>query len=1020
MGTQHGLLVGVALCIGFASIAQVQGPGFAAKLPVQDLPPGHIRDLALDINGRLWIGTENGLCAFDGVNLDLFRMVPGDTTSLANNMIFRILARPDGRLWVGGIGLHLFDPATGRFQRIPLYVGGERIDAYECDDMWMDEAGSLWVASISYGVLRLNPARQCLETLGTIPRSEGGKPIWSGSLCATEEGVWTTDKTDLVLQDPATGSYQMFPFEPATGRPPLGTLFATVRRFPADPDALWIGGWGLGLVRFDLPTRTYEGPFLWQTGEPTLTNLVFRIVPWGNEGLLLGTNDGIHYFHLGTRTFHEAISFRVAEDTERMTGVYALMQTANGQVWAGARQGVGLITPGPGRAPWLEGEESIIMAGNGAGRGLWAARFYRDRQLMRLDTAGQVERTWPFPGPEQEKIEPFEILETGPGALLIGTTHGLMRFRPGTDRIERMLRPGQRVGPDGTAFIVRLLQHVDGTVMVSTAGQGVWRWEPTTDSIRPVAPPPQLEGQTLYRGMALSSLDGDHLLMSFERTGIGVADLHTGTIRLLTAADTGAEGIEDVVTAVNIGRDVYVVMRTNGLLHLRWNGPMDGPPFTVVERLETGQRALLNDAMADSDGQIWIATTSGLLRFAPGSKAFVRWDRFNGFPLGLVDRLVRDGPQRLIAIGKGAVPFDPHHITLGPAMPGIYLRSLTVDGTARPLPPGGPAAPVELDHAHNTFTIGYAPIDLLHGDRVHFEVMLEGHDAAWADNGPARTVTYVGLPPGHYRFAVRPQGRPEAIAQLAITIVPAFWQTWWFKVAVAVASLLLVSFATRYVSRLHYRRRIAELEREQEVQRTRMHIARDIHDGIGGGLTRIAMLSRSIHGHGADEELAAQISRTSTELVRELGEIVWTVDPGNDNRSAFIAFVRNSLGRQFDGLNVELGLDAAVPREEGELPVPPAVKRNALLILKEAVNNALKHAGASRVHVRLHIADDHLELDVADDGQGFDPGDRAGTGHGLSNMLKRAQAAGGTLDMDARPGAGTTIRFRCPLSPTFM
>jgi signal transduction histidine kinase len=231
--------------------------------------------------------------------------------------------------------------------------------------------------------------------------------------------------------------------------------------------------------------------------------------------------------------------------------------------------------------------------------------------------------------------------------------------------------------------------------------------------------------------------------------------------------------------------------------------------------------------------------------------------------------------------------------------------------------------------------------------------------------------------------------------------------------------LTCVFLLSRYIIVLRYRRRIAELQREQEVQRTRMRIARDIHDGIGGGLTRIALLSRRIPGQGTDS-VAARITEASTELVRELGEIVWTVDPGNDARSAFLAFVRSTLGRQFDDLEVRLEQDLRLLEAESALPLPPDVKRNTLLILKEAVNNALKHAQASTISVRLHLEGDRLELEVKDDGRGFDPQERTGTGNGLANFRKRAEAAGGTVTITSAPDSGTRIHFETRTLPTFM
>lgn len=89
--------------------------------------------------------------------------------------------------------------------------------------------------------------------------------------------------------------------------------------------------------------------------------------------------------------------------------------------------------------------------------------------------------------------------------------------------------------------------------------------------------------------------------------------------------------------------------------------------------------------------------------------------------------------------------------------------------------------------------------------------------------------------------------------------------------------------ASRYILRLQYLRRIAALEKEREVSNVRSRIARDIHDDLGSGLTRITMLSREMQGTtGANKDkgkLAAHIASASSQLIGQLGEIVWAVDP---------------------------------------------------------------------------------------------------------------------------------------------
>ncbi|MBL0046304.1 MAG: hypothetical protein IPP33_18495 [Flavobacteriales bacterium] len=107
-----------------------------------------------------------------------------------------------------------------------------------------------------------------------------------------------------------------------------------------------------------------------------------------------------------------------------------------------------------------------------------------------------------------------------------------------------------------------------------------------------------------------------------------------------------------------------------------------------------------------------------------------------------------------------------------------------------------------------------------------------------------------------------------------------------------IVAALIVFLLSRYILRLHYRQRISALEKEREVSTLRTRIARDIHDDIGSGLTLITMLSREMNapgdGNGEKHRLAGSIASASTELIGQLSEIVWTVDPKNDNADRFV------------------------------------------------------------------------------------------------------------------------------------
>ncbi|MEO8067140.1 MAG: two-component regulator propeller domain-containing protein [Flavobacteriales bacterium] len=126
-----------------------------------------IRAMAEDREGFLWIGTENGLCRCDGINVDVYRNIPSDSTSLPGNFIHDLVLDNDGRLWVSCFGgIAKFDPHMGeaargpRFQRKALFAREQRFPAFEVVDLAMDNKGGLWAACVSNGLANYDQATE--------------------------------------------------------------------------------------------------------------------------------------------------------------------------------------------------------------------------------------------------------------------------------------------------------------------------------------------------------------------------------------------------------------------------------------------------------------------------------------------------------------------------------------------------------------------------------------------------------------------------------------------------------------------------------------------------------------------------------------------------------------------------------------------------------------------------------------------------------------------------------------------
>ncbi len=205
--------------------------------------------------------------------------------------------------------------------------------------------------------------------------------------------------------------------------------------------------------------------------------------------------------------------------------------------------------------------------------------------------------------------------------------------------------------------------------------------------------------------------------------------------------------------------------------------------------------------------------------------------------------------------------------------------------------------------------------------------------------------------------------------------------------------------------------RVKDLEHEQSTMRERQRILADLHDGLGASL--VSLLSVVQAGRIGLKEVEPRVH----DALQELRLAVDSLDtPGGDLLTA-LGTVRHRMRNAIEAAGVELAWDVQdVPRLES---LTPTRILHLQRIVLEALNNAMRHAGAKRITVatRLDPALHEIELSVTDDGRGGAI-DALSGGKGLANMRRRAAALGSVLSIESRPGGGTRVALRLSVGPS--
>jgi signal transduction histidine kinase len=224
--------------------------------------------------------------------------------------------------------------------------------------------------------------------------------------------------------------------------------------------------------------------------------------------------------------------------------------------------------------------------------------------------------------------------------------------------------------------------------------------------------------------------------------------------------------------------------------------------------------------------------------------------------------------------------------------------------------------------------------------------------------------------------------------------------------------------AVVFYERRKARRRLERMEAQQAVERERRRIARDLHDDLGARVTKISMLAGMEEGDtvNADEASARlrDIYSTSQEMVQAMDETVWVVNPRNDTLTHLAHYIIHYAEEFFQPTNIRRRLK--MPEDLPALPLPADARHNIFMAVKEALNNTVKHAGASEIRVEISLEGPVFRVAVSDNGKGFSPDERRGAGDGLENMKERLAHLGGTCEVRATPGVGTTVMLALNLN----
>ncbi|MEQ1763333.1 MAG: ATP-binding protein, partial [Pyrinomonadaceae bacterium] len=579
---------------------------------------------------------------------------------------------------------------------------------------------------------------------------------------------------------------------------------------------------------------------------------------------------------------------------------------------------------------------------------------------------------------------------------------------------------------------------------LTSSGHGVSILTPGSTTFRAIT-----EADGYPKGRAPSSFLEDSLgriWLGFYEGGLGIYE--NGKVRVFANSVPETGLITDMI--VDSKDRMWLATSVHGLYRVE-NYKSDEPTFSKVDVASVPLSNNIRSIVEDKFGRLYLGGARGVERYCPDTGHVKRFTVSEGLAADFVVDSFRDKNDDLWFVTNDGVSKLTPLEDEDPPPPQVLIGSLRVSGRLENVSELGASSfnTGELPHTDNNFQIDWFGLDLRAGEFLRYQYMLEGADTDWSTQSDQVTVTYANLGPGSYRFLVRAINTEGVSstqpAVVSFQILRPIWLRWWFLTLLAVAICLTIYAIYKYrTNKLRQinaaleearsseeRLRRSREERLVELERVRSRIATDLHDDIGASLTQIAILSQVAQtkngesGNGASSPLT-KITEVSNELVGTMSDIVWSINPAKDHLSDLIQRMRRFASDVLapNGIIAKFDLpDAALA-----IVVDSNIRREVFLVFKEAINNIAKHSAATRVEVHLTIDDRMIELDVKDDGSGFenvapsfeDTFTAEGySGNGIPSMRRRAMEMGGNLVVNSTMGGGTTVKLRMPRELAF-
>lgn len=1017
----------------------------------QGLSQGMINDLAVDKTGFLWAATKEGLNRFDGTGFKVFRNKIDDTTSLADNFIYNILAdQQSGKLWITtqANGLDLFDPTTETFQHFKYdSLNPKSISSNELGILLQDEQGNVLVETLDeegFAVITKEKAangtvytfKPVSEMYPALKKFKTGKD-WTKHLVFALNAIWYYDfkdsiyriSGDLTSDKARIDSYYITPRQFKGGKD--ATVFITSPK----RDKIYITDNEQGLLKYSEELNKFV-PYL---SIPKPHRFGFKQFIDSKNRLWTWTPDhDIIRIDLDRREY-----VRISPKWNLLKGLATnhtgiALEDENGNLWMGTggngilqiKRTIDQFKLVPSNQVMFDNSIRLFRIETPLQKGLYSDALRNKwidlRQRLKIETDG-LRLSDSNCHLSMDKNGNFWI----GGYDLDKRVEYLFKIDTSDAQLEKIT---SKHHDNSEWFAMPVFLGKENTIWFgekfSSTGVNLYNYNPELDTLI-VYPIPAKKKKVEYRLISdwYQNDEGNWWLATTQ----GLFFLHTETKEWRTfqyESDNETSLSFDVCLSVHPDPnepDKFLWVGTEG-------GGLNKLNLVTEEFTRyTTENGLPNNVvygiLADNHNHFWISTNNGLCQFNPSTEDVVNYSTEDGLPGNEFNRYECSQSQTgefYFGGTRGQLHFNPEDFYAEKKSSKLIINDLllfnqpvTYTEKSEATDDFVLAKPIQdLNHItfepeHDMITFSFAVMDLTSPSKNQFKYRLIGLQENWILSGTKNEATFTNLAPGDYTLQVLGSNSRNAWTEqpttLKITVLSPWYATTWFR------ALLLFLFASVLYGL--YRQRVNQLLREEKM---RNRIAQDLHDEIGSTLSSISLFSTVLEktlqsNPEKAKPILQRITESCNQMMESMNDMVWTIKADNDNFRDVVNRMRSFAVNMTEPKNINLIFQSDEKTEN--LTLDMETRKNIYLLFKEAINNAVKYANCTEIQVSVSVKNSVLELNIVDNGDGFDVDSTAQNktslgGNGIKGMHTRAKEINAEFNINSVKNSGTTLIMR--------